>query len=723
MSYPGLTAGVCVCMSVIRLFVSDARVSDAQSQPPRTYTTARDSVAKRKRDSIKIVIPVTVTGTREARRRSESSATVDMLSEVEIRRVRASHPSGIMNRLAGVHITELSGEGHSTAIRQPLTTNAVYLFLEDGVPTRSTGFFNHNALYEVNLPQAGGIEVLKGPGTSLYGSDAIGGIVNVLTRPAPARPTIETSLESGAHGYARLLSTGGFRNASNGFRGDLNITRSAGWRDGSAYSRQSGTLRWERFTESGWAMRTTMTGTAVDQHDVPTLTIAQYNARSTINLAPIAFREVRAARLSSAMEREGDRSLVSFTPYARYDALELLPYWQLSYDKQVWDTRNTSVGALLKYRRDFDRLRSRLIVGTDIDFSPGSFVANEVISERANGIFATYIKGAAQHDYDVTYHSVAPYLHSEINPLPRLRLDAGLRYDISGYSYDTHLEPVSTGVHRIPASTSVRYTHFSPKIGVTYDISSAFNLYSSYRHGFRAPSQSQLFQQNSADNTVTLKPVRAESFELGVRGHGDRYLYQLSAYHMRKRDDILTYVTPLNTREARNAGETAHQGLEASAGALLTRDLRLDLSYSLTDQRYVSWTPEAARPGTGESSPVAAVDYSGNRIEQAPRDMGTLTLTYAPRVLNGGSLSTEATYLGPYAMDPLNTHYYAGHAIVHLRANYPITRRAELFARVINLLNRRYAELTSYDPFQKEQFNPGGPRCVFVGLQYGWVKR
>jgi outer membrane receptor protein involved in Fe transport len=77
------------------------------------------------------------------------------------------------------------GEGHQTAIRQPLTTSPVYLYLEDGIPTRSTGFFNHNGLYEVNLPMAGGIEINKGPGSALYGSDAIGGVVNVLTRKPP----------------------------------------------------------------------------------------------------------------------------------------------------------------------------------------------------------------------------------------------------------------------------------------------------------------------------------------------------------------------------------------------------------------------------------------------------------------------------------------------------------------------------------------------------------
>ena len=84
------------------------------------------------------------------------------------------------------------------AIRQPITTKPMYLYLEDGVPTRSTGFFNHNALYEVNLPQSGGLEVLKGPGTAMYGSDAIGGVVNVLTRAAPVTPLFDATMEGGS---------------------------------------------------------------------------------------------------------------------------------------------------------------------------------------------------------------------------------------------------------------------------------------------------------------------------------------------------------------------------------------------------------------------------------------------------------------------------------------------------------------------------------------------
>jgi len=120
---------------------------------------------------------VVVTGTREAQKKSEVAATVDNVSGTDIRAAKAAHPSQIMGRVPGVWVNVTGGEGHQTAIRQPLTTAPVYAYLEDGIPVRSTGFFNHNALYEVNMPQSGGVEVTKGPGSALYGSDAIGGVV------------------------------------------------------------------------------------------------------------------------------------------------------------------------------------------------------------------------------------------------------------------------------------------------------------------------------------------------------------------------------------------------------------------------------------------------------------------------------------------------------------------------------------------------------------------
>ena len=132
-------------------------------------------------------------------------------------------------------MVNLGNEQHAMAIRQPISYSSYFLYLEDGLPIRPLGVFNHNALYEINLPQAGGIEVSKGPGTALYGSDAIGGVVNALTRPAPLKPEAQISIEAGAHGWRRLLLTGGDTWGADGLRTDLNLTKTNGWRDATGY--------------------------------------------------------------------------------------------------------------------------------------------------------------------------------------------------------------------------------------------------------------------------------------------------------------------------------------------------------------------------------------------------------------------------------------------------------------------------------------------------------
>jgi outer membrane cobalamin receptor len=674
--------------------------------------------------SATMIAPMTVSATREMRRRDDGSATIDVLDGAEIRRTHAAHPSGIMNRVPGVHVSDLSGEGHSMAIRQPITTKPMYLYLEDGIPTRATGFFNHNALYEVNIPQAAGIEVLKGPGTALYGSDAIGGVVNVLTRPAPLTPSLEASVEGGAYGYGRLLVSGGATSGNNGVRADVNLTRSENWKQEAPFRRQSGTVRWDFASPGGWTAHTVLTGSHVDQQDVPALSVALFDTSRSMNLAPIAYRKVQALRLSSALELDQGASLWSVTPYARYNDMQLLPSWQLTYDPQTWDTKNASAGVLTKYRRDFAPMRARVIVGADAEVSPGSFFAQQAVVTRTGGnrAFTSFTPGATQYDYDVTYRSASPYLHAEASPftasgglLSTLRIDAGLRADFSGYSYDTRLTPLDTGAHRRPASTTRSYSHLSPKLGATLALDSATSLFASYRNGFRAPSQGQLFQQNSAANTVDLAPVTVDAFEVGVRGRlGWRATYQLSAYDMHVHDDIITYVTAQNTREATNAGRTRHRGVELGASAALTSALRLDASYSVSKQTYVEWTPQAATATT------PAVTYSGNLIEDAPSDLASVLLGYEAPALRGGRVALEWSHIGGYATDPANTHRYAGYELLALHLSGRITPRTELFGRVSNLANRAYAELVTYDAFQKDQLTPGAPRMVYLGVKTNW---
>src|SRR5690606_33358486 len=188
---------------------------------------------------------VEVTATREEKSRTELPESVAVLDREAIEQVMPGHPAELLNRLAGVHINNQGGEGHMTAIRQPLTTGGVYLFLEDGIPTRPTGFFNHNGLYEMDLHHAQRVEVTRGPGSALYGSDAIGGMINSITRAPGETLELGASLETNQHdGYRVLLDGSGPLGAGSDRLGlQLTLSDQHSFRDHADYRRASWSAR------------------------------------------------------------------------------------------------------------------------------------------------------------------------------------------------------------------------------------------------------------------------------------------------------------------------------------------------------------------------------------------------------------------------------------------------------------------------------------------------
>lgn len=679
------------------------------------------------RAEVNALAEVTVTATREGQLVAETPATVGVIKEKALREVRPTHPSEIMSQVPGVWVNVTGGEGHQTAIRQPLTTSPVYLYLEDGIPTRSTGFFNHNALYEVNLPMAGGIEVNKGPGSALYGSDAIGGVINVLTRKPPTRPEFEASLEGGSYGWQRALLTGGNAFGDHAFRADLNLSHTDGWRDKTGYDRQSGTLRWDNALGDDATLKTVATFSNIDQQTAGSSAISRqdYEHNPRANYTPISFRKVQAFRLSSAYERElGDGALLSVTPYYRYDSMDLLANWSLSYDPTVYTTENQSLGALLKYRRDFAPLRTRLIVGVDLDNSPGSRLENSLVTTKVGSgytaIYTNYTQGARVYDYDVTYRGISPYLHGEISPFDKLRLTAGLRYDSISYKFTNHFAaaPILAGgrYYGQVADADIDFQHLSPKLGATYAFSDTLNGFVAYNHAFRTPSEGQLFRPAvaasvaaanlAADAARGLKPIKVDSYEVGLRGKaGAAVNYEISAYLMNKKDDILSYKDPVsNVSTAMNAGETRHRGVEIGLGAQLAEAWRLDSAFSYTKHRYEAWK-------------IGSIDYSGKVMELAPRVMANTRLTWGDA--RRGLAQLEWVHFGSWWSDQANTVQYPGHDLLNLRGQYPVARDLNLFANVHNLADKRYAESTGVWS-GNETYAPGLPRTLTVGIQAKW---
>ncbi|MGE5926577.1 MAG: TonB-dependent receptor, partial [Gemmatimonadota bacterium] len=687
----------------------------AQLVTVRVFETTR--VEARLRAAAVSLPDLVVSTSREEQLASRTPLSVEVIGADEIAEARSHHPADIVNRAPGVYVSNAGGEGHFTAIRQPITTKAVYAFLEDGVPTRSTGFFNHNGLYEINLPQAGRIEVIKGPGTAIYGSDAVGGVVNAFTREPAGSPEGELFVEGGSHTYLRALGTASTTRGRHGFRLDANVTSSDGYRDGASYARQSATARWDVALSGAARLKTIATLSHIDQ---PGDGGGEVNAEDFAT-APsrvytqVAFRRVLAGRLSTELQLARGASSFGATAFARYNELDLLPSWQLSFDPQVWESRHRSLGVLTRFRRALPGLGASVSTGVDVEYSPGSRRETRIAVERSGNDFLSYAEGEVQYDYGVDFWQASPYAQADVAVAGGLQVNAGVRLDNLGYDYENHLGELATGSHRRPASTAVRFSRLSPKLGAAWEVRPNLSVFASYRAAFRAPSESQLFRQGAAESTVDLEPVKANSFEAGVRALvGGVLTFEATAYSMRLTDDILTFFDPgTGLRLTQNAGATSHRGVEVGLGVAPVPAIRIDASVAYARHRYERWHAR------GGADPV---DYSGNEMELAPRLFGTARITLRPGVLSQGALALEYVRLGSYFMDPGNTHEYDGHDLFNVQANLPVYAGLDIVARVSNLTGERYAETSSYNVQQGERFRPGAPRQLFVGAQYRFAR-
>ena len=172
---------------------------------------------------------------------------------------------------------------------------------------------------------------------------------------------------------------------------------------------------------------------------------------------------------------------------------------------------------------------------------------------------------------------------------------------------------------------------------------------------------------------------------------------------MRVDDDLVTYEDPVSgDRTTVNAGETSHTGIELGFGSQFIETLRLDISYSYAKHIYENWV----QSGT---------DFSGNEMVNAPRTIGNARLAYRPGLLNGGRIELELVHLGSYWMDQANTEKYGGYETFNLRMNHQVTAEFNVYARVMNLSDEKYATAATLNRGNPE-FAPAMPRTFYAGI-------
>jgi len=671
---------------------------------------------------------IVVSGSRAETLLSETPLAIGVVSGEIIQRDKPKTMGEVINRIPGVQWNDLGNEQHSMAIRQPISTNAMYQYLEDGIPIRPLGVFNHNALNETNLTGTGSVEVVKGPASSLYGSNAVGGAVNFLTAPPSRTPYARVGARhDGNEGYTR------YDTAASDTWGDLGVRFSHysarrdrdNWQQYSGASKDSFSLRGDYALGAASQLRATLVHTDLDSDMTGSLFENDYQMNPGKSINTFTYRKDKSTRMNLAWEGETlANGLSTLTLFTRKNDHGQLPSYTIrncasaAADCRRGTVNNNhvdSVGLDLKHEQEFSWLSSRLIAGVYLDKSTNPYRSDNIsiVRDPTTGVYLSYAAAPTLldgvRDYEVDIENTALFAQWEFTPLDRVRVVMGGRSDAIRYGFDNRLAPAGDPNFGAP-NENRRFSRFSPKLGATYAVGKSSSLYVNLSQGFTPPEVSQLYGKTSIPD---LKPATFDNYEMGLRMAflGGALKLDTAIYRLDGQDTIVSYTLAPGNSENRNAGRTRSQGLELglsyAAGAV---DMRLGTTFA--SHRFLSYL----------ASPT--LDYSGKDMPQAPSDITTAEIGYTPTP--GLRVALEVVHLGEYWMNNANTVRYPGHTLLNLRGSYRFAKGWDAWLNLLNLEDTHYADSATsaysgvgvYTPNSQNSYTPGSPRSVMLGLAY-----
>ncbi len=642
---------------------------------------------------------------RSLQARGGEGASVGYVDEQAMELLRPTHISEALARVPGVWISRGSGHEHLTAIRSEVLAGAgacgAFLFLEDGVPIRPTGFCNVNNLFEVNSEQAQAVEVWRGPGSAVLGGNALRGAINVRTR-LPERNRI--GLEGGAYGYGQARVELAAKVGAFDAGVAAHTTRSNGWRDDTGYEQHKVSAVAEG-TLGGWDVRATLSGSALHQETggfVLGTDAYRDSALRDSNPNPEAYRDAWALRAAVLLSRDGWR----ITPYARSSEMRFIQHFLPG--QPIEENDQTSVGALIV--RDFSDTRYELTVGMQIEafngtleeFQPGPTVGSAfLVATRPQG---------QHYDYDVDGYSVAAYYDLSWQLADEWRLLHSARAERLHYDYDNQMlvgnsrdDGTVCGfggcLYTRPADRDDDYNDLAGRLGVAWSPEAGWGeVYATLGTGFRPPQATELYRLQSGQLVTDLDSERITALEIGVRTPH----VEVAAFSQRVRNFIFRDAQGFNVSD----GKTRSHGIEAAFDVAFGAH-GLALAATWAKHRY-----DFNSDPTGRE-----VITSGDTVDTAPEVMANLRWRYqwSERV----SQELEVVYMDDYFTNAENTRTYDGHTVVNWRARWQLSDAFSVHARVINLFDREYADRADF-AFGNDRYFPAMPRQLYVGFDYGF---
>ncbi|MEO7056518.1 MAG: TonB-dependent receptor [Caldimonas sp.] len=576
--------------------------------------------------------PVVVTGTREPETLSRSAADIVVIDSATLRASTADSVEDLLRREAGLQLARNGGPGQTSGffIRGASTNSTVVLVDGVRIGSATAGQAEFEAL---SLSQIDRIEVLRGPASSLYGADAVGGVVQIFTRRGEGGPRLTAfaaiggegsrqgsaavSGAAGAFDYAASLGRDSSRGVSALFPGDRFGSYNP---DRDGYARNSGSL------QLGYAVAP---GHRIAVHALETnlrsqFDSAQYGPPDYVPDPSPDFRSRLASRVTSA----DYRGVVS----------------------AVWTTT-------AQISRSVD------------DLTSGAATPSRFVTRREQGTWQNALALGAGQQLMVAYEHLSERAAADgFTPDPKRRNDAV----VLGYSGSLDRHSLQADLRRDDNSDYGGNT--TGRIGYAFTVVPGLKLRALAGTTFRAPTFNDLFYPGYG--VATVRPEKGRSIEVGVSWQGSMGSASATVYRNRVRD-LIGYqadrafcpVDPaFNFGCAGNISRARLQGA-TFAGSHHWGGFAVRASVDLLDAKDADTGERLVRRAAHQETLVA--DY-----DAGPWRIGASGLFVGSRPEGGAVLG--------------------GYGVLDLRASWRLQRQWQLEAKLLNALDHRIEPVRDY---------------------------
>lgn len=680
---------------------------------------------------------IVVTATRTAQRLEDVPGRAALITSDQITGMNVSRIDEIFRLVSGINDQRNTGifaSSSSVSFRGLGSEGGRSLVLMDGVPLNKgeTGETNWN---RIDIRDIERIEVFKGPASSLYGNNSMGGVINLISKvpkkPYEARASLAygsfdtKSATLGLSGRPSGEPFNGFFWSLSGFHNDSDGYVSATPQKAVENAKKN------VISQKNYIDETSVTAKAgydFNKKNGLAFSYTNYNDRrsesSRVLLEGGSYRDydTNAAQLSYRGGTEDfDWHVDAF--YNRED-----------YSRRVESLKGSSYNKYSLMYADCERddFGAYYNISTNLIKSNILTIGGDIKEGRQNSLDLTAISSNAPADTRVRAKGklllYSVYLQDELSLLnDRWKILGGLRIDWAkvhdGY-YENPEMPLAQFNGRLKEN---RWWHVSPRLSTRFDVAEWMSAYASYSQGFRASILDDLVRAGVMwglykEQNPDLRPEVLDNYEAGIDFNPLEDLklsvtgfYSVGTnflYYVKTGRTVMVGATEKDLYKRDNVGRVLIHGAEADVRYVLLKGLSLFANYTYTISKIDNYNERK--------------DLEDKYLSYSPKHQASAGLEWLNPYLN---VNTVFNYKGSYYTDDTNTRelwisgYYTFDINVWIKVGdwFGIGDHGSFFVRVQNLLNNRFIngkETATSSPVYSYRNSSRAPgRMITVGLE------